>query len=134
MADESKYCEFIKNISKEIEILKDKYPQLKKFSTNRHVDIKNLKVDYSYHTHEPERTGGWTSGVPNPDSDGIWLYIDLHDKESTAQIHTQPLTGISIKFDDKNICFLILQGSETKSISGEIMSIFKRNGAISEMP
>jgi len=115
-------------------MLKETYPQLKEFSTDKHVDIENLKLDYSYHTHEPERTGGWTSGVPNPDPDGIWFYIDLHDKDSTAQKHTQPVTGISIEFGNKKICFLILQGSETKSISGEIISIFERNGAKSEKP
>jgi hypothetical protein len=114
--------------------LKETYPQLKEFSIDKHVDIENLQVDYSYHTHESERTSGWTSGVPNPYSDGIWFYIDLHDKDSTAQIHTQPITGTSFKFGNKNICFLILEGAGTKSISDEIISIFKRNGAKLEQP
>lgn len=134
MADESKYHEFIEIVAKEISLLKETYPQLKEFLIDKHVDIENLKIDYSYHTHESERTGGWTSGVPNPYPDGIWFYIDLHDKDSTAQIHTQPFTGRSFTFGDKYICFLILKGSETKSISGEIISIFKRNGAKKEHP
>jgi hypothetical protein len=134
LADESKYHEFIKIVSEEIAMLKETYPQLKEFSIDKHVDIENLQVDYSCNTHKSERTGGWTSGVPKPYSDGIWFYIDLHDKDSTAQIHTQPITGMSFKFGNKNICFLILEGAETKSILSEIISIFKRNGAKSEQP
>ena len=112
--------------------LKETYPQLKEFSIDTHVDIEELKINYSYHTHESERTCGWTSGVPNPYSDGIWFYIDLNEKNSTEQIHTQPITGTSFKFGNKKICFLILEGSETRSISEEIISIFERNGAKSE--
>ncbi len=129
VADETQYREFIKITSDEITMLKKTYPQLKKFSIDEHVDIENLRIDYSYHTHESDRGVGWTSGVPHPYSDGIWFYIDLHDKNSSAQIHTQPVTGISFKFGKKNICFLILEGSETKSISDDIISIFKQNGA-----
>ncbi len=132
MAYASDYQEFIKNVAEDIAMLKETYPQLKAFSPDKHVVIENLMIDYSYHTHEPERTGGWTSGVPNPDPDGVWFYIDLHDKHSMAQIHTQPITETSYTYGDKSICFLILEGSETKSVSGELASILKRNGAIIE--
>jgi hypothetical protein len=129
LADESKYHEFVKRVSNEIIKLKKMYPQLKEFSINKNVDIENLKIDYNYHTHKSEHTGGWTSGVPNPDTDGIWFYIDLHDKDSTAQIHTQPITGTSLQFGNRSICFLILEGAATQSVSGKITSILKRNGA-----
>jgi hypothetical protein len=98
-------------------------------SIDKHADLERLKIDFSYHTYEPERSGGWTSGVPNPHPDGVWFYIDLHDKDSTVQIHTQPISGTSLTFGNKNICFLILEGSETDSISGEMILIFVRNGA-----
>ena len=129
LADESKYHEFIKRVSEEITKLKETYTQLKEFSIDKHADIENLKIDYCYHTHKSEHTGGWTSGVPNPDPDGIWFYIDLHDKDSTAQIHTQPITGASLQIGNKSICFLILEGEATRSVSGEISSILERNGA-----
>ncbi len=129
LADMENYHEFIKKTSEEISELKNTYPQLKEFSIHKHADIENLKVDYAYHTHKPEHSGGWTSGVPNPDSDGIWFYIDLHDKDSTAQIHTQPITGISLRVGDKRVCFLILEGTETKSLGDKILSILKANGA-----
>ena len=114
--------------------MKKTYPQLKEFSIDKNADIENLKVDYSYHTHTSERTGGWTSGVPNPDADGIWFYVDLHDKDSTAQIHTQPVTGTSLQFGKKRVCFLILQGAATQSVSGKIKSILQANGAKAVQP
>ena len=132
LADQSIYREFIKKVAEEISMLKITYPQLKEFSLDKHVDLEKLKIEYSYHTHDSERTVGWTSAVPNPYPDGIWFYIDLHNKDSMAQIHTQPFTGIPLKFGNKIICFLILQGSETQSISAEIRSILKRNGAKSD--
>jgi hypothetical protein len=131
LADMTKYHEFIKKVSEEISKLKETYPQLKEFSIDKHADIENLKVSYSYHTHKSKRSGGWTSGVPNPDPDGIWFYIDLHDKGSTAQIHTQPITGTSLRVGNKSVCFLILEGKTTKSVAGKISSILKQNGAIS---
>jgi hypothetical protein len=134
LADESKYHKFVKRVSNEIIKLKEMYPQLKEFSINKNVDIENLKIDYNYHTHKSEHTVGWTSGVPNPDTDGIWFYIDLHDKDSTAQIHTQPITGTSFQFGNRSICFLILEGVRTKSVSGKIISILKRNGAKTVQP
>lgn len=133
-AGESKYHAFMRTVSEEITTLKKTYPQLKEFSQDKHADMEKLKIDFSYHTYEPERAGGWTSGVPNPYPDGVWLYIDLHDKDSTAQIHTQPISGMSLVFGDKTICFLILEGSATDSISGEMISIFERNGAKLEHP
>lgn len=132
LADQSIYRTFIKNTSEQIAILRHTYPQLKEFSLDEHVDLDKLKIDYSYHTHDSERTVGWTSAVPNPDPDGIWFYIDLYDKDSIAQIHTQPFRDTAFRFGNKKICFLILQGSDTKSISAEIISIFERNGAKSE--
>ena len=132
LADEPQYHAFIKSIAEDITVLKKTHPQLKEFSADKHVDIENLRIDYGYHTHEPEHTGGWTSGVPNPNPDGVWFYIDLHDRNSTAQIHTQPITGPSFHFGDKQVGFLILEGSETQSISGEIVSILERHAAKTE--
>jgi hypothetical protein len=129
LAGESEYLAFIKTVAEEIAALKKTYPQLKEFSIDKHADLERLKIDFSYHTYEPQHTGGWTSGVPNPHPDGVWFYIDLHDKDSTAQIHTQPISGTSLTFGNKNICFLILEGSETDSLSGEMILIFERNGA-----
>ena len=134
LADESKHHEFISTVSEEIAKLKEAYAQLKEFSIDEHADIDKLKIDYSFHTHVSEHTGGWTSGVPNPDPDGIWFYIDLHDEDSTAQIHTQPITGTSLQVGNKRLCFLISEGKTTKSVSGKIASILERNGAKSVRP
>ncbi len=134
LADEAKYSEFVKKVSNEIAELKAFYPQLKQFSIQKNVDIENLRIDFSYHTHPSQHTAGWLSAVPNPDKDGIWLYIDLHDKDSTAQIHTQPVTGISLEFGNKRVCCLILQGAATQSVSEKIISILEDHGAKTEQP
>ena len=93
------------------------------------TDSERLRITYGFRTHRSERSGGWVSGVPNPDPDGIWFYIDLHDPDSTAQIHTQPFTGPPLAFDNKIVSFLILEGAETQSIRDEILSILKCHGA-----
>jgi len=134
MADMKSYQKFIKKVSQEISELKGSYPQLKEFSIDKNTDIENLSIDYAYHTHDSQSSGGWTSGVPNPDPDGIWFYIDLHDKDSMAQIHTQPMTGISLHVGDKRVCFLMLQGTDTESVEGKILSILEKNGAKSIQP
>ena len=134
LADEPQYHAFIKSIAEDITVLKKTHPQLKEFSADKHVDIENLRIDYGYHTYEPERTGGWTSGVPNPNPDGVWFYIDLHEKDSTAQIHTQPITSPSLQFGDKQVGFLILEGAETPSIADELISILDQHGAKAEKP
>ena len=129
MADTLFYQAFINNVAGDIVALKTDYPQLVEFSLKHHVDIENLRISYDYHTHASAHPGGWTSGVPAPDVDGIWFYIDVHDHGSTAQIHTQPITGNTLKIDDKIICFLILEGAETRSVVGEIEAILQRHGA-----
>ena len=129
LANAQEYHEFIKKVSEEILKLKETYPQLREFTVDKHTDVQRLRIDYSYHTHKPEHIGGWTSGVPNPDPDGVWFYIDLHNEDSNAQIHTQPISGSSLQFGNKKICFLILEGETTKSLSKEISSILKRSGA-----
>jgi len=129
LADMSEYREFIMKVSEDISKLKQKYPQLVEFSPEWHVDTTNFKISYGYHTHKSHRSGGWASSVPNPDPDGIWFYIDLHDHNSTAQIHTQPVTGADLRVGDKRVAFLILEGTKTESIAGEISSILKRYGA-----
>ena len=127
--DMGNYRKFIWDVSREISSLKDKYPQLQEFTMDENTDSEHLRISYDFRTHRSERSGGWVSGVPNPDPDGIWFYIDLHDPDSTAQLHTQPFTGPQLAFGNKIVSFLILEGAETKSIRDEILSILKRLGA-----
>src|SRR5262245_52945003 len=81
----------LKAIAMDIEKLKTDFPQLRDFSAATHLHAEPPSISYAFHTHAPERAGGWTSGVPNPDADGIWFYIDLHNPSSRLQIHTQPV-------------------------------------------
>jgi hypothetical protein len=127
--DMEDYRKFIRDVSREISSLKGKYSQLQEFSMEENTDLEHLRITYGFRTHRSDRSGGWVSGVPNPDPDGIWFYIDLHDPDSTAQIHTQPFPGPPLVFGNKIVSFLILEGDETQSIRDDIFSIIKRHGA-----
>lgn len=126
------YASTILGIAHDIEMLKEQYPQLKAFSVTDNVDLATLSITYRLNTHKPERRGGWTSGVPNPDANGIWFYIDIHDPDSTRQIHTQPAT-ISMSLGDKRVTYLILEGAETKSVSAAIWKILSNHGVTTKL-
>jgi hypothetical protein len=118
----------IKRIVTDIANLKSSFPQLEDFSAAENLNASEIKISYGYHTHQPEQRGGWTSGVPNPDEDGIWFYIDFHDVDSTAEIHTQPVTA-SICIGDKKVSFLSLEGKHTKPVDGTIFQVLEKHGA-----
>lgn len=117
----------MKGIARDIANLKASYPQLRDFSVTKNMNASELKVSYGYRTHKPEGRGGWTSQVPNPDEDGIWFYIDFHEVDSTAQIHTQPMT-VPVCIGDKRVSFLSLEGTKTRSLGGTIHKILEKHG------
>jgi hypothetical protein len=118
----------IQEIARGIEALKKDYPQLSDFSTAKHCRTEDLSITYEHKTHEPERRGGWTSGVPNPDPDGIWFYVDIHDPGSTRQIHTQPVVE-QLCWGKKRILLLMLEGEKTKHAGSAIRGVLLKNGA-----
>jgi hypothetical protein len=124
---EQEYSETIKAIARDIAGLKSEFPQLKNFSLTENIELENLSIEYEFHTHPSKHRGGWTSGVPNPDDDGIWFYIDFHEPGSKAQIHTQPVIP-KMCVQDKNVSFLILEEDKTESVSNRIQSILKSHG------
>ena len=127
-ATEYDYAENIKAIAADIAGLRDSFPQLKDFSPSQNVLFDKLAIDYAYHTHRYEgRGGGWVAHAPNPEDDGIWLYIDLHDPDSQAQIHTQPMVPARC-FGEKRATFLILEGKTTKPLAGQLVAILNAHG------
>ena len=123
------YQEAIKKIAAEIELLKNQYPQLRDFHTDIHADLKGLIISYAYKTHKSKHRAGWVSGVPNPDKQGIWFYIDLHSPDSKSQIHTQPMMP-DWCIGEKRVSFLILEGQKTKPISEKIYQILQKHGVV----
>lgn len=128
MAEKIDYATILKSVAQSIEALKKDYPQLKDFSPEKNTDVSRLCIDYSYHTHAPEHRGGWTSGVPNPDADGVWFYLDFHDPDSMAQIHTQPVVpewtlGKQMAF------ILMMEGERTKRLEPALWGILAAHGA-----
>ncbi len=114
-------------IAEDIERLKNQYPQLADFSSRKHCSRESLVISYSYRTHRSQRRGGWTSGVPNPDADGIWFHIDFHDPDSTDQIHTQPVVR-DMRYREKKVMVLILEGKRTRRVAPALMTVLRRRG------
>jgi hypothetical protein len=115
-------------VASDIEKLKADFPQLRDFSAATHLRSNPPSIGYAYRTHAPARSGGWTSGVPNPDVDGVWFHIDLHDPDSNLQLHTQPVTA-ALCLGESRVSFLILEGRETRSLYAPVWSALARQGA-----
>jgi hypothetical protein len=116
------------SIARDIEGLKGTYPQIGEFSSQSHLNTQRLTISYAYRTHKARHPGGWTSGVPNPDEDGIWFHIDFHDPASAAQIHTQPMTIRPHCLSDMRVGFLLLEGPGTTSVNAALWGILKKHG------
>ena len=116
-----------REIADDIEKLTRQYPQLTNF---RAVDQKDCTIRYEYKTHRPTTRGGWSSGVPHPDADGIWFYIGIYDPngpDAQSQIHTQPVVP-NWWIGSRKVMYLILEGTQTKSASATIAKILERHG------
>jgi hypothetical protein len=125
-ADTIDYADVMRAIAQDIAALRHDYPQLAQFQSDRQIGGE-MAITYTFHTHAAAPGGGWTSGVPNPDDDGIWFYLDFHDPQSTAQIHTQPVIAAQC-IGDKRVSLLILEGRTTRSVEGEIQKILRHHG------
>jgi hypothetical protein len=111
-------------IALDIEALGPRYPQLAGFRAAQNFDRGRLVIEYAHHTHPSTHRGGWTSGVPNPDADGIWLYVDLHGADSMAQIHTQPMVPMLDVLGQK-LMMLLLEGEATRPAAGALQAILE---------
>ena len=127
-ASEYDYAATVKAIAGDIAGLRTEFPQLRDFSATQNVLFDKLAIDYAYHTHRYSGPGGgWVAHAPNPDDDGVWLYVDFHDPDSAAQIHTQPMTP-ALCFGGKRATFLLLEGDQTKPLGGRIKTILDARG------
>lgn len=121
------YAGILMAVAREIVQLARRYPQLNLFMADTHTSADALRIVYAYRTENPRGGGGWTASVPNPKPDGIWLFIDVHDPDSTAAIHTQPVTPPRC-VGAKRVSFLLLDGAETRSPKDAIEAILSRHG------
>lgn len=122
------YAAVCRAIATDIDALGEDYPQLRSFDPRAESGCKIL---HDYRTHPPERRGGWAATVPNPDPDGVWMYVGLWDptdeSEATAQIHTQPATP-TWWIGERRVTFLILEGAETRPCAGAVLRVLERHG------
>jgi hypothetical protein len=121
------YAAILLDVARDLDALKPEFPQLKDYSPADHARADQLEISYSFRTHRPTHRGGWTSGVPNPDPDGVWFHLDFHDPDSQAQIHTQPVVPTG-RLGKKVVMLLLLEGSATKPLGGRIWKILEARG------
>jgi hypothetical protein len=107
--------------------LKTEYPQLSEFSASTHCNGQWLRISYAYLTERAAPTGGWMSGVPHPTDHGAWFHIDIHNADSKAQIHTQPVVT-HFRLRDRRVLFLLLDGAKTKSLYAPLTRILLAHG------
>ena len=125
--------EAILAIAKAIEDRRAEFPQLAEFSAAEHCDPARRSITYGHNMPPSTSRGGWTAGVPAPDDDGIWFYIDFHDPSSTEQIHTQPVVAPRHR-GDKRVMFLILEGENTRSVVPTFAEIMAAHGVVDGPP
>jgi hypothetical protein len=123
---EPNYTEVMRAIAQDIATRASDFPQLKNFTTSRH--LRDLDINYAYHTHRSTIRGGWRAAAPEPDDDGIWFAINFHDPDSRAQIDAQPVTIFPLCIGNKRVTFLVLEGKKTKSVADSLRSILERHG------
>jgi hypothetical protein len=125
-SDQPDYAGVFNAIVRDIEAMKGEFPQLREFSAN-HRFIDRLAIEYQFHTHPPEPRGGWTSGVPNPDDDGVWFYLDFHDPQSKAELYEQPDVNTRACFGRMEVFLLMLEGKKTKPLEARLWAVVKRH-------
>ena len=116
-----------KAIADDIEKMAREYPQLINF---RAVDQRDCAISYGYKTHRATTRGGWSSGVPHPDPEGIWFYIGIYDPngpDAQSQIHMQPVVP-NWWIGSRKVMFLILEGDKATPAAGAIMKVLERHG------
>jgi hypothetical protein len=117
----------IERIGVGIAKLKDKFPELRQFSVSQNVHSERWAIDYAYHTHTARNRAGWAGGVPNPDDDGVWFFIDFHRPDSQLQIDSQPVVP-PYCLGDKLVMFLILEGKKTGPVGDAVWQVVEQQG------
>ena len=119
----------LRAVAADIEALRGDFPQLAHFSAAQAFDAQGLRIDYAYRTHAAPPGGGWTSGVPHPDDDGVWFHLDVHAADSTLQLHTQPM-GPAWCLGGRRVSLLVLEGARTRALAGELQRVLEAHGAV----
>lgn len=122
--------ELCRSIAKNIEQLKLSNTSLAGFRAATAVHT-NCTIGYEFNTRASDVRVGWRAGFPDPDSNGMVLYIGLWDETSkeTAQIHTQ-VAAPARYIGTWRVTFILLEGKGVTSIYSEIIKILKAHGMV----
>ena len=116
-------------IAADIELLRARFPALVEYRTGAAMK-RDCAIEYGWHTHPPTGRGGWSAAVPNPDRDGVWLYIGLFDPtspEASDQINTQPVLP-DWHIGTRKVTFLILEGDAVRGLGDAIVDVLRHHG------
>jgi hypothetical protein len=119
--------EAITAIARGLERLGETYPQLQEFDAKTHSDTERLEISYTYRIGPPPQAAGWRGAAPDPEPQGMFLYIGFHAPDSTRQIHTQPVT-LPRHYKDLAVTVLLLEGDDTDPAAEAITQVLTANG------
>jgi hypothetical protein len=81
-------------VAKDFERLGASVPALREFDAERDVDLEWLRITYSYKAPWVSvPVGIKTERRPVPEADGLWLYIDFHERVEEGERNTQVFRG-----------------------------------------
>ncbi|HOX47117.1 MAG TPA: hypothetical protein PK668_26220 [Myxococcota bacterium] len=115
-------------LAADLEALKGELPKLSAFSADQALQPGRCVLSYAHKTHEPTHRGGWTSGFPAPDRDGLAFHIHLYLRDEEAgQIDTQPVMP-PWRLAGHRVTFLLLEGEEGPSAQARIYQLLRLHG------
>lgn len=117
-------------IAADIEMLRARFPSLVEYRSGAAMR-RDCVIEYGWHTHRPTgRGGGWTAEVPNPDHDGVWLYVGLYDPngpDANDQINTQPMLP-DWRIGARKVTFLLREGADTHGLGEAVLEVLRHHG------
>ncbi len=115
-------------LAADIEALKGEVPKLSAFVADKALRPGRCVLSYAHRTHRPTHRGGWTSGFPAPDRDGLAFHIHLYQRDEEAgQIDTQPVMP-PWRLAGHRVTFLLLEGEEGPSAEARIYQLLRIHG------
>jgi len=118
------------DIARSIERLKPRFDQLAEFSDARNV-LADGVISYDYKTHPSVVRGGWRSGWPVANSDGIALHIDIWDESDPhrSQLNDQRAeTRPYARIGAWRVTFIMSEGNAVAPVYDSVYQILLAKG------
>jgi len=121
------------NLANDLAALGGTYPQLAAFRAETAMASPDCRIGYVFHCHPPKPRGGFLGAVPEPDPDGIWLYLGIWSEsdpsEANAQIHTQPILP-RWYLGGRRVTLHVFEGAKVTPARDAILGVLRRRGLV----